>query len=400
MNVTCTVWGSPVFLWGLLTGFFWFFGCSKPTPPQFQLDMMAMIENEIPVAQQQQISTVLEALFGTPNDPFVLPDVTGLDSKKLAVAAGSVWSDEGGQKFGLYREHCAHCHGIAGDGHGPTAAYLNPYPRDYTLGKFKYKSTERSAQPTTKDIRRILDNGIPGTAMASFRLLAEDERDALVEYVKYLSIRGQMETALVNYCVDELDENATLDTSRELLVEEMLSEIAQKWSEADDQVIHPGQKGAPAIDIIPAKRQISAAKGRDLFYGKRANCFSCHGETALGDGQTDDYDDWNKAVAQFEKTHEDINPESLGLLPPRTIKPRNLRDGTYRGGRRPLDLFWRIYSGINGTPMPATGPAVPGGKGVLTSEEIWHLVDYVLHLPYEPASMPPTLNLKAMEDRL
>src|SRR5207248_2464538 len=33
--------------------------------------------------------------------------------------------------------------------------------------------------------------------------------------------------------------------------------------------------------------------------------------------------------------------------------PRNLRLGVYRGGRRPLDLYYRIHDGINGTPMPA-----------------------------------------------
>ncbi len=51
----------------------------------------------------------------------------------------------------------------------------------------------------------------------------------------------------------------------------------------------------------------------------------------------------------------------------------------YRGGRRPIDLFWRVHQGINGTPMPASNSS-------LTEEEIWQIVDYIRSLPYEPAS--------------
>jgi len=76
------------------------------------------------------------------------------------------------------------------------------------------------------------------------------------------------------------------------------------------------------------------------------------------------------------------------LFPVRNAIPRNLRQGIYRGGRRRLDIFWRIYAGIPGTPMPATGSATPGAKPTLTDAEIWNIVDYVLSLPYEPPSRP------------
>jgi hypothetical protein len=76
------------------------------------------------------------------------------------------------------------------------------------------------------------------------------------------------------------------------------------------------------------------------------------------------------------------------LLPPRNAIPRNLREGSYRGGRRPLDIFWRVSAGIAGTPMPAGGPATAGAQGTLTQEEIWQIVDYVHSLPFEPASRP------------
>ena len=126
----------------------------------------------------------------------------------------------------------------------------------------------------------------------------------------------------------------------------------------------------------------------------------CHGVTALGDGQANDYDDWNKVVKQWsdelqsahqistlEMTSEERAEHQAWLakadkilegdaLEPRTIKPRNLRKAIYRGGRRPLDLYYRIHAGINGAPMPSAA-------GTLTPDEIWHIVNYIRGLPYE-----------------
>ena len=61
-------------------------------------------------------------------------------------------------------------------------------------------------------------------------------------------------------------------------------------------------------------------------------------------------------------------------LEPRTIDPRNLRMGVYRGGRRPIDIYYRLAAGINGSGMP---------QAPLNNEERWRVVDYVLSLPYE-----------------
>ena len=42
----------------------------------------------------------------------------------------------------VYDAHCVECHGAAGKGDGPSAAYLAPRPRDFTTGKYKIRSTE------------------------------------------------------------------------------------------------------------------------------------------------------------------------------------------------------------------------------------------------------------------
>ncbi len=386
-------------------------GCGKVGSPQFRLNMVAMVEKQLPVEQEQEIANILEAMFGTPDDPFVLPD-TGLDLNKIRVAAGPVKSDEFGRETGLYRRHCGHCHGTTGDGMGPTALILNPYPRDYRQGKFKFKSTERPAKPTEHDLELIMRNGVPGTAMPSFDLLPDAQVKALIEYVKYLSLRGQVEIRLID-AMSELGEGEKLAVNRATLVDEIVKPLAESWTTAPEAIIKIGADAGNAKPEVSLDE--SVAKGRDLFYGVKANCVKCHGPSALGDGQTTDYDDWNKPLVEMAKAADD-EEESLSknaeitkderraalariatveevlhtdALPPRTIKPRNLRQGIYRGGRRPIDLYRRIYAGINGAPMPGVGPASPGAQGTLTSDEIWNLVDYVQSLPYEAISHPP-----------
>jgi mono/diheme cytochrome c family protein len=373
-------------------------GCGRTPPATFRANLveasaptgekdLISAEQALTPDQQKQVETILLAMFGTPDDPVTLPE-TGLDEAKLRLAAGPVRSDIVGRKNGLYREHCAHCHGITGDGLGPTAAFLNPYPRDYRPGVFKFKSTERADKPTHADLVRILHNGIPGTSMPSFALLSEAQVDALAEYVKYLSMRGETEIALMR-AYFELDDDAQgkLPETREFLVGETLTAVADRWKAAADASI-PVPEMPADIDL-----KASIAKGRELFYGDKANCVKCHGPTALGDGQANDYDDWNKNIWKIEgklaqRAQGDLGaPERRWIaefeqvlagdaLDPRTIPPRNLRHGIYRGGRRPLDLYYRIHAGINGAPMPAA-------KGTISPEDIWHIVNYVRSLPYE-----------------
>jgi mono/diheme cytochrome c family protein len=390
-------------------------GCDAPAAPEFHLNMVQMTSDATPTpeAYQQDIANLLDAMFGTPDKPFALPE-TGLDNRKLQMAAGPAWSDKAGANYGLYRKHCVHCHGISGDGRGPTALFLNPYPRDYRQGVYKFKSTYTAAKPTNEDLHRVLINGVPGTAMPSFSLLSEAEVDALVEYVKYLSFRGQMETALTNFAFNDLGEeeiegedgemttrliplNPAEDSEQATIVKELLTEIVDDWAAANEQIIVPTEDEIPADDRTPDQIAESVAKGRELFFGVRANCVKCHGPTGLGDGQQDDFDNWNKANKLFldsvaaDPEHEmarDRAKIAATLFPVRNAIPRNLRFGVYRGGNRRIDIFWKIYAGIPGTPMPGSGPASPGAQGTLTEPEMWQIVDYVLSLPYEMPSRP------------
>jgi mono/diheme cytochrome c family protein len=383
-----------------------------------------MVSQEMSPEYQQEIADVLSSLFGSPDKPMALPE-TGLDQNRLDRAAGPAWSDQEGKTGGLYREHCAYCHGITGDGRGPTARFLYPYPRDYLPGIYKFKSTYGASQPSDEDLHTVLVNGIPGTSMPSYDLLPSSELEALVEYEKYLSMRGQMETELINYVYDELGEedgeriplDPTSDPQQHEVIREILAEISSEWEEASERVIQTEEDWSPGTNRAAREIAVSVDQGRELFYGARANCVTCHGLMALGDGLVDDQDVWNKTNKKF---HEDTarlstrlerarsrsasngadrewleadrialarrEAVAARLYPVRNTIPRNLRRGYYRGGGRPLDISRRIHAGIPGTPMPGSGPAIPGAQGTLTDAEIGNLVDYVLSLPYETAS--------------
>jgi len=355
-------------------------GCSMSSPPQFKLNTEGRDPNQIGLAQKDAIMGTLERLFGTPDEPLV-PDGVDLDRQLLEAAAGPIRGDQQGNQWGLYRQHCVLCHGPSGDGAGPAAAVLNPYPRDFRNGLFKFTSTAGGAKPVREDLHRALSIGNAETAMPSFVLLPQRELDALVEYVEYLSIRGETELYLLELVVDE-DEYLPLDLKQ--VVQEGVLPAAESWAAARRVVVDRQEalRHAPFSPTeSPPTRQLagSVAQGRRLYASEKAKCVECHGPAGDGRGeQRELYDDWNKPKkgATPEQTRELAR---LSQLPIQRIWPRDFTRGSFRGGRRPIDQYWRVHVGIKGTPMPAAGPA-PGTAGVLAPEEIWHLVNYVRSL--------------------
>jgi len=88
----------------------------------------------------------------------------------------------------LYDKWCAGCHGVDGKGAGPAATWMLPRPRDFTTALYQIRTTASGQLPTDADIRRIIDEGMPGTAMPGWKtLLSEAERDQLVTYLKSFS---------------------------------------------------------------------------------------------------------------------------------------------------------------------------------------------------------------------
>ena len=102
-----------------------------------------------------------------------------------------------------YDYECAGCHGRAGDGGGPSARFLAPRPRNFRKGKFKFTSTATGERPRREDLMRTITNGLVGSAMPKFPLISEERRWDIVEYVRYLSIRGEFEQIMIDTAWNE-----------------------------------------------------------------------------------------------------------------------------------------------------------------------------------------------------
>lgn len=318
--------------------------------------------------QRDQFAKTLTELFGTPAEPKVaMPkEMTDDDLRMLRLDAATLAK---GSQF--YRRHCLHCHGLTGDGHGPTASWVNPHPRDYRPGKFKFTSSSQSLgtrKPRREDLLRVLRQGVEGTSMPSFGLLPEEELQQLASYVTHLSIRGQCEyDAMKELFADEGKPSAKQVDAK---VRDLLPEIIGYWRDAETTLINPTSQPkspVPGMARTSQEREALAAsitRGHQLFLGAGGgtSCISCH--MNYGRKLNLMWDDWGTVT-----------------------KPTDLTTGIYRGGRRPIDIFWRIHAGINGTGMPA----FPDTASPLEKEEnMWHVVNFVLALPY-PKMLPKNI---------
>jgi mono/diheme cytochrome c family protein len=316
--------------------------------------------NELTAQERAEYQAGLDSLFGTPAAPIVSADAVGED----VVADLMLEPERLAYGSRLYRRHCLHCHGLAGEGRGPTAPWINPHPRDYRYGKFKFTSSSQSAgmrKPRRADLLRTLEEGIDGSSMPSFRLLPQDQLEALVSYVIHLSIRGQAEAITMSEGPDEGETVATTLGSR-------AKRVAKYWWDAS--FAKSGGKLKYAIEPAPypkyasqEEKDASIERGFRLFtLPGAASCISCHRD--FGRQSLLYYDEWGTIV-----------------------RPLDLTSGIYRGGRRPIDLYYRIHSGITGTPMPEFASALQDPK------QMWDLVNFVQALPY-PQMLPPKIRAR------
>lgn len=393
----------------------WFAGCDTQ-PLTFQPNRVHQLKWEYQTGLTLQraaddVQAAVEHYFGLPDQPLVPETLLRLvNPADINRAAGPVYSDREDVHYGLYREHCVVCHGLNGGGSGPAAAMQNPYPRDFRMGIFKFKSTPRGQRPTADDLLGTLLRGEPGTSMPSFAPLPEGDLRAVVQYVQFLSIRGEFERELLETAADfyaddaepmETDErlfapeaheqDPTLLAKQEAELGELLAGIVDRWLAAESSSV-----AAPAaprhvgrfheLDQSQQEAAVaSVARGKELFRGPVANCVGCHGPAGAGDVPTLDYDDWTKdwttRIGVTPSDKQAVVPfRKAGALNPRTAQPRNLQHGAFRGGGEPGDLFLRIVHGIEGTPMPAVTLTPESSAIGLTEDQVWDLVNFVKSL--------------------
>ena len=90
-----------------------------------------------------------------------------------------------------YTMFCNSCHGPTGKGDGPVGAALNPKPRDFSVGDFKFDTDKDGTPGSDTDLRNVIKNG--GTAYGGSPMMApwgatlsEADLDNLVAFVRSL----------------------------------------------------------------------------------------------------------------------------------------------------------------------------------------------------------------------
>lgn len=156
----------------------------------------------------------------------------------------------------VYQKACAACHGERGDGMAPAAQYIEPRPRDFTSGTFKFRSTPNGELPTDQDLLKIVENGVPGTQMPAWKgVLTARERADAVAYIK------------------------------------TFAEDFKAGSPAPMEV-------PPAPESTPG----SIMEGRMVYM--LMECWACHGGKGRGDGKSGKTldDDWGRKILPLDLT--------------------------------------------------------------------------------------------------
>ena len=313
---------------------------------------------------RKELAAILEKMFGSSAHP----TVGGLEESERDLLKLSDATLAEGSK--LYRLHCLHCHGKTGDGRGPTAPWVNPHPRDFRQGIFKFESVDQTSirrPPHRDDLMRILEVGIEGTSMPSYELLPADKREAIVSYVIHLSLRGRAE---YRFFTEGCKINASPDRkdTYKLTFEDPsgnlrpLGQYLAELHKGDPNVVgDSGNVGAwvdsqssrikvvaypyASLETEEGRKQMkdSAQRGQEMFRAVQGDkaCAICHKD--FGRQAMFRFDEW-------------------GTL----TRPNNLTLGVFRGGRRRVDIYYRIHSGIGLSGMPAFGES-----------KIWDLVNFV-----------------------
>lgn len=94
----------------------------------------------------------------------------------------------------VYDTYCIGCHGEDGRGTGEAAAFLNPKPRNFVDEDFKYfHFNEAGPLPSNQSLEITIRNGLPGSSMPAFALLADQEIKDVTTYIKNFRAGGWVE---------------------------------------------------------------------------------------------------------------------------------------------------------------------------------------------------------------
>jgi DMSO reductase family type II enzyme heme b subunit len=235
----------------------------------------------------------------------------------------------------VYVKWCAGCHGDTGAGDGPAAHYMLPRPRDFTGAVFKIRTTASGQLPTDADLMRAIDDGLFGTAMPAWKSRLSD-RDRR-------DVMAYIKTFSAFFA----------DTSQHIAVLPFGKEPS-------------GAGSAEALRV-----------GREFF--DSLQCRKCHGDQGRADGPS------------APTLHDDAgNPIFAADL------TQNWR---FRGGGTAADIYHRLRTGVDGTPMPSFSDLID--QKFLTDQELWRLAQYVHSLsPVTPPEVRDVIHAAQLTGKL
>jgi mono/diheme cytochrome c family protein len=214
----------------------------------------------------------------------------------------------------VYVKWCAGCHGDGGAGDGAGAAYMLPRPRNFTVGLYKIRTTASGQLPTDADLLRAIDEGLAGSAMPGWK--------------------GRLSQP------ERRDVMAYIKTFSSFFADTSQHVVPLKFSSPPG-----GGTGAAALKV-----------GRQFY--DSIGCRKCHGDQGRGDGPS----------APTLKDDADFPIFAADLH-------QNWR---FRGGGSVEDIYRRLRTGLDGTPMPSFADLID--QKFLTDEELWRLAQYVRSL--------------------
>lgn len=238
----------------------------------------------------------------------------GVSSKEAATLK------RGREQYSLY---CVGCHGESGDGAGQAARFLSPKPRDFRKGRVKFAAVPAGTLPRDEDLLVTLNHGLAGTSMPSWKLIGEEDKRAIIAYLKTFS---------------------------------------EVW-----------QKEAPGT-VVPVKPdpwrkhpERGVAEGERVYHGLAA-CSSCHPAYVTQPTIVEHMKSYDIAFTGFRADlYSSVEKDSewgAPILPPDFLVDRT-KSATTKD-----ELVRVIAAGVGGTAMPSWG-------ATLTHQQIWGLAYYV-----------------------
>src|SRR2546428_5386135 len=219
----------------------------------------------------------------------------------------------------VYVKWCTGCHGDGGAGDGPAASHMLPRPRDFTGAIYKIRTTASGQLPTDQDVLRSIGEARAGTAMPAWK-------DRLSERERR-DVLAYLKTFSASF----------QDTSQHIVPLTFSKE--------------PG--GARSAAALKVGRQ---------FYDS-IGCWKCHGKAGRGDGPS---------------------APTLKTDPGEPIFAADLHENwRFRGGAGTADIYRRLRTGLDGTPMPSFSDLID--QKFLTDEQLWRVAQYVRSLSPERA---------------